>query len=235
MQAIQNTNPLTATGLISFPTVQTFKVKDPMSALTHFIGFLFSIFLTPFMLIQGCLKGYSLMELISLSIFMLSLVLLYGASTAYHTFRLGTAAGLNLKRMDHMMIFVLIAGTYTPLCLIKLGQTGLYLLIAVWALAAVGMLFKLLWVTCPKWVSSVIYIAMGWVVIFAFPTVYRCVSPIPFVFLLAGGIIYTIGGIIYALKLVKINSRESLWGSHEIFHLFVLGGSLCHFICIYFL
>lgn len=220
---------------IIFPSLPTFSVKDPMSALTHFAGCIAAIFLTPVMLIHSATLGHTLLDLVSLSIFMLSMIALYGASSAYHTFYLKGNAGLNLKRLDHMMIFILIAGTYTPICIMSLGRTGIYLLAAVWSLALLGMIFKLLWVTCPKWVSSVIYISMGWIVIFALPKLYASINHISFGFLLTGGIIYTIGGVIYALKLVKFNEEKNLWGSHEIFHLFVLGGSLCHFVCIYLL
>lgn len=212
-----------------------FRVKDPMSALTHFIGCMLAIIFTPVLLIHASSSGADTSALISLSIFMLSMFLLYGASSSYHCFMLSGERGMKLKRMDHMMIFVLIAGTYTPVCTIILKNMiiGKIMLFAVWGIAFAGMLFKLLWVTCPKWISSVIYIAMGWVVIFAMPVLVPMLSPTCFGLLLGGGIIYTIGGVIYALKLIKFNSRQSLWGSHEIFHLFVLAGSLCHFLCIY--
>lgn len=216
----------------SFARIE-FKAKDPVSALTHFIGCVAAIFSTPFLLIHASTRAASVTDLVALSIFMLSMVLLYGASTSYHTFSLYGESALRLKRLDHMMIFVLIAGTYTPVCVCALKENGIILLAVVWGLAIVGMLFKLLWVTCPKWISSVIYISMGWVVVFAMPKLIPVVSTTSFTFLLIGGIIYTVGGVIYALKLIKFNTRGSVWGSHEIFHLFVLGGSLCHFISIY--
>lgn len=210
-----------------------FKVKDPISALTHFVGCVVAIMMTPILLIHAVTRGASIYNLVALSIFMISMILLYGASTAYHTFRLVGEAALVLKRLDHMMIFVLVAGTYTPVCLIALGRIGKIMLGIVWALAILGMIFKLVWVTCPKWVSSTMYIAMGWVVVFAFPTILQAVSLSCFLWLLIGGIMYTLGGVLYALKLECFNSRDSLWGSHEIFHLFVMVGSACHFICIY--
>ena len=216
------------------PSIIEFSVKDPMSALTHFIGCILAILTTPLILIHAAYAGATLISLISISVFMISMVLLYGASASYHTFNLSGEAGLRLKRLDHMMIFVLIAGTYTPVCAIALNNpTGKIMLSAVWAVAAIGMLFKLLWVTCPKWISSVIYIGMGWIVIFAMPTLYKSTSIKCFLWLLIGGIIYTVGGVIYALKCVRFNNRGSLWGSHEIFHLFIKGGSFCHFMCIY--
>ena len=107
------------------------------------------------------------------------------------------------------------------------------LLAAVWGIAAAGMLIKALWINCPKWFSSVIYIAMGWVCVFVFGQLFETLSVEAFLWLLAGGIIYTVGGVIYALKLSIFNSRHVYFGSHEVFHLFVMAGSICHFIFMY--
>jgi len=230
-----NQNIINNSTIANNSSIAKVHIKEPMSALTHFIGCIFAILFTPVIIVHAAYRGATLIQLISISVFMISMFLLYGASASYHSFNLQGKAGLRLKRMDHMMIFVLIAGSYTPICVITLGGTivGKTMLIAIWIIAILGMLFKLFWVTCPKWVSSIIYIAMGWVVIFAFPTLLNTLDRICFTWLLVGGIIYTIGGVIYALKLVKFNDHASLWGSHEIFHLFVMGGSLCHFICMY--
>ncbi|MDO4615685.1 MAG: hemolysin III family protein, partial [Lachnospiraceae bacterium] len=181
-----------------------FTPKDPISALTHFIGFWLSIIGMPLLLVRAAVSGrtHSTPELLSLVIFMLSMILLYAASTAYHTFRLSPQGNKLLKKLDHMMIFVLIAGSYTPFCVLVLkSAVGLKLLIAVWSLAAAGMLFKALWVTCPKWVSSVIYIGMGWTAIFVIAPLFHELSTTQFALLLAGGILYTIGGVIYAKKI----------------------------------
>ena len=133
-----------------------------------------------------------------------------------------------------MMIFVLIAGSYTPICMIVLGgRLGYDLLLLVWGIAFIGMLIKAVWIKCPKWFSSIIYIAMGWVCVFVFGKLIATLPSAAFAWLLAGGIIYTIGGIIYALKLPIFNAKHKNFGSHEIFHLFVMGGSICHFICMY--
>ena len=132
------------------------------------------------------------------------------------------------------MIFVLIAGSYTPVCLITLkGHHGGILLAAIWGLALTGMTVKFFWIDCPKWFSSMLYIGMGWVCVLALSTIYRDLSGAAFGWLLAGGLIYTAGGIIYALKLPIFNARHKTFGSHEIFHLFVMGGSLCHYILMY--
>ena len=226
-------------------------LKDPGSAITHFIGMLMAIFAAVPLLIKAArepdhiyLISLSIMikaarepdhiYLISLSIYALSLILLYAASTTYHTFDLSERANTILKKIDHMMIFVLIAGSYTPICLITLkGRTGTILLALVWGIAIVGIILKAFWVFCPKWVSSVLYIGMGWTCVLAFTQILNTLSPAAFGWLLAGGIIYTIGGVIYALKLPIFNNRHKNFGSHEIFHLFVMGGSMCHFIVMY--
>ena len=209
------------------------KIKDPGSAITHFIGMLMAMFAaTP--LILRAMRAPDTVHVISLSIFIVSMILLYAASTTYHTFDLSERTNKILKKLDHCMIFVLIAGSYTPICLIVLhGRTGLMLLALVWSIAILGIIFKLCWVTCPKWVSSVLYIAMGWVCVLAFGKIIAALPRQAFGWLLAGGIIYTAGGVIYAMKLPIFNQKHRYFGSHEIFHLFVMGGSLCHYIMMY--
>jgi len=167
-------------------------------------------------------------------VFIISMILLYGASATYHSVNLPAAVIKILRKIDHSMIFVLIAGSYTPVCLLVLDpKRGYPLLIAVWSLALIGIGIKFLWITCPKWFSSVIYIAMGWICVFVFSPIVHRLPVAAFGWLLAGGIIYTVGGIIYALKLPLFNARHQYFGSHEIFHLFVMGGSFCHFIFMY--
>ena len=139
------------------------------------------------------------------------------------------------QKMDHMMIFVLIAGSYTPICLNVIGGAyGMAFLALVWGIAAAGMLLKAVWITCPKWFSSLIYIGMGWICVFLFGRLLPLLSAQAFFWLFLGGIIYTAGGVIYALKLPIFNSRHRNFGSHEVFHLFVMGGSICHYIFMYY-
>lgn len=209
------------------------KIKDPGSALSHFIGMLMAIFAATPLIIRA-LRAPDTIHVISLSIFIVSMILLYAASTTYHTFNVSPHINKVLKKIDHCMIFILIAGSYTPICLVVLnGTTGYILLAVVWSIAILGIVFKLCWVTCPKWISSVLYIAMGWVCVLAFTQILNALPQAAFNWLLAGGIIYTAGGIIYALKLPIFNSRHKYFGSHEIFHLFVIGGSICHFIMMF--
>jgi hemolysin III len=133
-----------------------------------------------------------------------------------------------------MMIFVLIAGSYTPICLLVLkGAVGKGLCALVWGIALVGIIIKMFFVYCPKWVSSVLYIGMGWTCVLAFGQILNALTPAAFAWLLAGGVVYTVGGVIYALKLPIFNGKHKNFGSHEIFHLFVMGGSACHYIVMY--
>lgn len=214
-------------------TLKKVKPKDPGSAITHFIGTLMAVFAaTPLLLKAAASPGY--IHIISLGIFILSMILLYVASTIYHTLNISSKINRRLKKFDHMMIYVLIAGTYTPVCIIALGnKTGIILLTLIWSLAIIGIVVTGFWVNCPKWFSSVVYIAMGWTCVLAFTQIINSLSKPAFNWLLAGGIIYTIGGVIYALKLPLFNRKHKYFGSHEIFHLFVMGGSLCHFILMY--
>ena len=211
-----------------------FRVKDPISALTHFIGFIAAIMGMPLLLLYASQKRFDICALASLSIFMLSMIFLYGASTAYHAFNISEHVNLILKKIDHMMIFVLLAGSYTPVCVIALANSvGIKLLMGVWSMAILGILFKAFWVTCPKWVSSIIYIGMGWFCLFAIKDIYYGLSASAFCWLLAGGIVYTIGGVIYALKLPIFQKYFRNFGAHELFHIFVMGGSFCHYIAMF--
>jgi hemolysin III len=103
----------------------------------------------------------------------------------------------------------------------------------VWGIAILAIAFKLLWVTCPKWISSVLYIVMGWTCVMALPQIYSALAGAAFFWLLAGGIFYTVGGVIYAVKMPAFNANHPNFGTHEIFHVFVMAGSLCHFILMY--
>lgn len=208
-------------------------IKEPGSAITHFIGMLMAIFAAVPLLIKAAHEP-SRIYVISLAVYSASMILLYAASTTYHTFDISAKINTILKKWDHMMISVLIAGSYTPICLLVLkGKTGLILLAIVWSFAIIGILIKAFWVYCPKWVSSILYIGMGWTCVLAFTQILNSMSRTSFIWLLTGGIIYTVGGIIYALKLPIFNNKHKNFGSHEIFHLFVMGGSMCHFVVMY--
>lgn len=208
-------------------------IREPGSAITHFIAMMLAVFASTPLLIKAAVSDRNV-TFAAMSIFMLSMIALYTASTLYHSVTVKDRILRVFRKIDHMMIFVLIAGSYTPVCLIVLGgKSGYTLLAVVWTIAIIGMLVKALWITCPKWFSSIIYIAMGWVCLGVFGQLWNTLPHNAFLWLLAGGIIYTIGGVIYALKLPIFDSKHRYFGLHEIFHLFVMGGSICHFIFMY--
>ncbi len=223
------------TNKVNDQTPWAFKVKDPGSALTHFAAMIGSIIAAAPLIIKAY-HGSNRSYLSAFIIFILSMIALYSASTIYHTFDISDKVNRILRKIDHAMIFVLIAGSYTPICLIVLPKNiGLPLLATVWAITVVGTIFKICWITCPHWVSSVLYIGMGWLVVFAFSSIMANLSKSAFLWLLIGGIIYTVGGIIYALKIPVFKKHHwKNFGNHELFHCFVMVGSLCHFIMVYY-
>ena len=151
-------------------------IKEPGSAITHFIGMIMAI-IAAIPLLYRAAREPSKLYIVSLTIYAASLILLYAASTTYHTFDISEKVNTVLKKIDHMMISVLIAGSYTPVCLLAIpGMTGYILLAVVWIIALLGMGFKYFWVYCPKWISSVLYIALGWACVFAFPQLLNTLS-----------------------------------------------------------
>ena len=210
------------------------RLKDPGSAITHGIAMILAIAGATPLLIKTA-RNANFLHVAALAVFILTMILLYAASTIYHSVDSTEKINRRLRKMDHMMIFVMIAGSYTPVCIIALhNTTGYVLCAAVWIIALLGIILKGFWITCPKWVSSVLYISMGWLCILAFVPIFHSLPRACFGWLLAGGIIYTIGGIIYGLKLPLFNARHKNFGSHEIFHVFIMFGSICHFIAMYF-
>mgnify|MGYP003073868515 CR=1 FL=1 len=210
-------------------------MKDPGSAITHLIAMVAAAIASVPLLIKAA-KTPGYLHLAALAVFILSMICLYGASTLYHTLNISPVINKRLRKLDHMMIFVLIAGTYTPVCLIVLGDhTGWNLLGLVWGIALVGIIINALWITCPKWFSSLIYIAMGWLCVLAMVPLVQTLPTAAFIWLVAGGVIYPIGGVIYALKLPLFNAKHQYFGSHEIFHVFVMAGSLCHYVTMFYI
>ncbi len=210
-------------------------IKDPGSAITHFIAFIVTLLAAAPLLVRTTLACGELSVVGAMGIFLASMLLLYGASAAYHTFDISERANRILQKIDHIMIYILIAGTYTPVCRISLkGRVGTRLLLLVWGIALTGGIINSLWISCPKWFSSMIYIGMGWVCLLAMPQLLASLSLPAFGWLLAGGIFYTVGGVLYALRRPAFELRHPRFGMHEIFHLFVMAGSFCHYIVMFF-
>jgi hemolysin III len=203
------------------------KFRDPISGLTHFVGFLLSIAALVLLVIYAAIQG-TIWHIVAFAFFGTSLILVYGASSMYHLLPLSSHGITILRRIDHSMIFVLIAGTYTPVCLIPLrGAWGWSLFGVVWCMAIAGIFQALFWIQAPRWFSTSLYLIMGWLVIIA---LYPLVQSIPIggiIWFVLGGLSYTVGAIIYALK--RPNPVPGIFGFHEIWHLFVMAGSFCHF------
>lgn len=212
----------------------TITIREPGSAITHYIAMMMALLASTPLLIKAVLSGQKSV-FAAMFIFICSMILLYGASAMYHSVNVSGKILRWFRKFDHMMIFILIAGTYTPVCLITLkGTLGYTLFAVIWGIALFGILIKLCWITCPKWFSSMIYIAMGWTCVGVMKPLWITLPTAAFMWLLIGGIIYTLGGVIYALKLPVFNARFKYFGSHELFHLFVMAGSICHFVFMFF-
>ena len=168
-------------------------IREPGSALTHFIAMLLALCAAVPLLVRAAVHS-GVKSLTAMAVFMISMVLLYAASTIYHSVNCSGRILRIFRKMDHMMIFILIAGTYTPVCLLTLPKpSGLMLLAAVWGIALVGIFIKGFWITCPKWFSSVLYIAMGWSCLSVLGQLFSLLPLHAFLWLLAGGLIYTAG------------------------------------------
>jgi len=206
-------------------------IKDPVSCLTHMAGAIASIVGLVFLLTKAISLGTPT-HIVGFSIFGASLILLYTASTVYHMLDISDKVNLILRKIDHMMIFVLIAGTYTPICITALkGSWGFTLLAIIWTIGILGIILKLFWMDAPRWFSTAIYTAMGWLIVIAIYPLSKVLPTGALVYMGLGGVFYTVGAVIYGLKWPKINFKH--FGFHEIFHIFVLAGSTSHFLMVY--
>lgn len=209
-------------------------IREPINALTHLVGAILALFGLIALIVKAITTTNSGLVTTAVIIFGISMILLYSASATYHMVIARERVIAFLRKIDHSMIFVLIAGTYTPFCLITLQGTtlGWVLFFVVNGLAILGVTFKLTWFHSPRWLSTGIYLGMGWLVIFFTGELAPALGVGGMTFLILGGLFYTIGGIIYGFKPKFLTFRN--WGFHEIFHIFIMFGSLFHFICIYF-
>lgn len=208
------------------------KFREPMNALTHLIGAVLSVIGTIAMIIQISVNGeLTPLYILSVLAFGLGLIALYTASFVYHAVHGSEEKLMRLKKVDHSMIFVLIAGSYTPFCLLALsGKTSMMLLTAIWVTAVIGVILMIFWIKMPRWLNTALYILMGWMAIFAVKPLYLALPVGGFCFLVLGGVMYTIGGVMYGMKKPNLSPR---FGFHEVFHIFVMLGSLCHFYTVF--
>lgn len=203
------------------------RLREPVNAISHMVGAGASA------LGLTLLVAYAYMEagvwhMVSFSVYGTSLLLMYGASSLYHALNLSEKGLRVLKKIDHVMIYLLIAGTYTPICLIPLrGPWGWGLFGTIWGFAALGIALKLFFIQMPRWVSTAIYLVMGWLCLVAIVPLVTHVQPGCMAWLVAGGLFYSLGAVIYASR--RPDFFPGVFGFHEIWHLFVLSGSFCHF------
>ena len=203
--------------------------REPINAITHLLGAMLSIIGT-IILLNYTEIPMSRTTIVSIIIFGISLVALYITSGIYHLVYTSDTVLEKLRKLDHSMIFILIAGSYTPFSMLSLtGAWKWSIITIVWSLAIIGIILKMFWMNMPRWFSTGLYIGMGWIALFALKPLYDSLSLYGFLFLLLGGIMYTIGGIIYGLKKPNFSPE---FGFHEIFHIFVLLGSFCHYWAI---
>lgn len=208
-------------------------IREPMNGFTHLAGAILAFIGLIAMVIKASVTTGSALAIFSVIVFGVSMILLYAASATYHMVIARDEVIAWLRKLDHSMIFILIAGTYIPYCLITLsGTTGWALFTVIILTAVSGVTFKMIWFNCPRWLSTALYIIMGWMIIFVATPLASNMELTGLVLLIVGGIIYTLGGVIYATKPRWLESKYM--GFHEIFHFFILFGSLAHFISVYF-
>lgn len=208
------------------------KFREPVSGFTHLFGALAS-FLGMILLIvyEASTPNSTPIAYVAIILFGLSLILLYTASTVYHLIKSSDKVIKVLRKLDHSMIYILIAGTYTPICLLSLeGALRWGMFITIWILAIIGIILKLTWFNAPRWLSTLFYVLLGWAAVFIISPLSKTMERGGFLLLFLGGVLYTLGAVIYATKWPRIKSK--VFGFHEIFHLFVLGGSLCHYLMV---
>ncbi len=209
------------------------KLREPISGLTHLFGAIISLVGMIILIVyERSTPDSTILSFTAILLFGLSLILLYTASTIYHSIKSSDSVIRILRKLDHSMIYVLIAGTYTPVALISLqGNLRWIVFIGMWSFAIVGVLFKMVWFDAPRWISTIFYVLMGWIAIFLVSPLSKVINIRGLLWLFIGGVFYTVGAVIYAAKWPRIKSK--IFGFHEIFHLFVLAGSFCHYFMIF--
>lgn len=203
----------------------------PWSAITHGFGILFAVISTIILMIR-VLPIHGTLQCLGFGIFGLTMFTLYLASTLYHSVNADVPTRIALRKFDHSAVYSLIAGTYTPLCLTILhGTTGFILLALIWTLAIAGIAMAWFWINCPRKITAAIYIGLGWLSLAVVPFIYQNAGWIPLFWLFLGGILYTIGGVLYAIKWPGRHNPR--FGCHEIFHVFIVLGTVAHFFFVY--
>lgn len=207
--------------------------NEPWSAISHLVGACFSLAALIILVVKS--RNYaSPLHTISFLIYGISQFLLYTMSTLYHSFNRGTTAKKLFRRFDHITIFWFIAGTYTPVCLVVLDKPlGWFLVVSIWIIAFLGTIFKAIWIKSPGWLNSTLYIIMGWLAVYVLRPLHQNIGFQGVALIILGGLLYSIGAIIYAIS-KKQDLKRSI-KVHDLFHWFVLAGSLSFFWVMYFI
>lgn len=206
------------------------KAREPFSSYSHFIGAIAAACGLAIMLIRAVIEGVDALTGLSVLLFGLSLIALYSASAVYHYARAGEQVLRVLKKLDHSMIYVLIAGSYTPFCVAYMPASEREVFLGcLWAAAFLGILFKLVWLDAPRWIGTLIYLAMGWSILVDLPA-FASMPTACLVLVAAGGVSYSVGAVMYIAKRPNLSPN---WGFHVLFHLFILAGSLLHFLAVF--
>ncbi len=204
-----------------------FSFREPVNAISHGAGAVGSIAALTLMVVFAAIRA-EVWHVVSFSIFGTTLILMYTSSFLYHALRISEKALMNFRRVDHIMIFMVIAGSYTPLCLVPLrGPWGWSLFGTVWGIAVVGIFLKIFFMDAPRWISTLIYLMMGWLCVVAIYPLAKTLEPMALFWLAMGGVAYSVGAIVYAVK--RPDPFPGKFGFHEIWHCFVIMGSACHF------
>lgn len=206
----------------------------PWSAITHGVGAVLAVIGTVLLLVRAVRLELDMWHVVSFAIYGLSMIGLYTASTLYHCLNTKVAGRVALRKYDHCSISLLIAGSYTPICLTVLrteGAWGWAIFGVIWAMAVAACSLSLLWINSPRWLTSGVYLIMGWLAVFALYPLSRTMPAAGMFWLVLGGVVYTVGGVLYAVKWPGRGNPR--FGCHEIFHLFILAGSICHFLLMY--
>ncbi len=206
-------------------------LREPINSISHGAGAIASVVGLTLLIVFSSLKG-SAWHIVSSTIFGSTLVMMFTSSSLYHGLKISHAKLTIFRRIDHIMIFLLIAGTYTPICLVPLrGPWGFSIFGVVWGLALVGIVLKIFFMNVPRLISTTIYLIMGWVCIVAIYPIVTILQGACVAWLISGGFFYSVGAVIYSLK--KPDPFPGVFGFHEIWHLFVISGSFCHFWVVF--
>ncbi len=204
------------------------KLREPVSGLMHLGGALAALVGQIVLLVMG---WPGIEKVASVLVYGISLVTLFSASAGYHLINAGPKVTAALRKLDHSAIYLLIAGSYTPFCLNAF--TGFFrwgLLAIVWSIALVGILVKLFYMGAPRWLSAAIYVLMGWLCLMAGGEMFTALTPFTLAWMVVGGIIYTLGAVVYATK--TFDFFPGKFGFHEVWHIFVLLGAAAHFVAV---